>query len=244
MPSRLLVPEVRSLASRAEFEEVYRPPAGRHLRVNFVSSLDGAVEVGGRSGPLGGGPDRDAFVAMRALADVVLVGAGTVRAENYGPVRLDASAQQRRTGRGQPPLPPIAVISQTAALAAGTRLLSESGDGPRPIVLTTARADPGLLAGEADVIVCGEGEVDPVRALAALAEQGLLSVLCEGGPRLARHLLAAGVVDELCLTISPVLVGEGRRSLAELTAGGETRFRLDALVEGDGQLMARYGRIR
>ena len=93
---RRLYPTPGGLTGAAELEDEYLLPAARHVRANFVTSLDGMVELGGRSSPLGGPADREAFMAMRAVADVILVGAGTVRQEKYGPVRLDATVQERR----------------------------------------------------------------------------------------------------------------------------------------------------
>lgn len=238
--SRLLLPEVRDLPDRSAFEVVYLPAGDRHLRVNFVTSVDGAIEVDGTSEALGGPPDKDAFMAMRAVADVILAGAGTVRAEGYGPAKLDAATRQRRTERGQAPLPPVAVVTASGGLARDSRLFTEATHGPRPIVLTTTAAPVAGLEELADVIACGEDQVDLPVALLSLAERGLRWILCEGGPGLAANLMAAGLVDELCVTIAPQLAGGGHRELSSIWSGEPARLHLETLIEGDGMLVARY----
>jgi riboflavin biosynthesis pyrimidine reductase len=239
-PIRQLLPTERRLAGPVELEQAYEHPRPDHLRVNFISSLDGAVEIDGRSGPLGGPADRAAFMALRALADVVMVGAGTARAENYGPVKIDAEAQKRRLERGQAPRPPLAVVTARAALDPAARLFAEEGE---VLIITTQRsADqrPELAAG-AELLPCGESMVELRRAVEALRSRGLRRILCEGGPELMRSLLSAGLVDELCLTISPLMAGPQRRQLSgDAPPPAPERFRLAALLEGDGMLLARY----
>lgn len=240
---RRFFPEPRPLEDRSDLEDAYMHPSERHLRVNFVASLDGAVEVGGRSGPLGGPADRAAFMAMRAVADVVMVGAGTARAENYGPVRLAPEVQERRRSRGQAARPPLAVITARGDLEANARMFEADRD---VILFTTepvaeARAD---LAAVADVVTCGVGAVDVDLVVRGLQERGLGRILCEGGPALTRSLFEAGLVDELCLTLSPVLAGEGHHRLSEAWAGEAGRFALAAVMEGDGMIITRYEVVR
>jgi riboflavin biosynthesis pyrimidine reductase len=242
--ARLLLPEPRTLTDRLAFEEAYRVPDRRHVRVNFVTSLDGVVEVEGRSGQLGGPADRDAFMAMRAVADAVLVGAGTVRAEDYGPIRLDEETRSRRASRGQTPLPALAVVSASGRLDPSARLFSGKEAGSRPIVLTTEAGARPELEGVADVVRCGAEQVDLDRALAALAERGLDRILCEGGPSLAGDLLRAERVDELCLTVSPLLVGSGASLSRICPPGPPLKLEVVSLAEGDGLLLARYRVLR
>jgi riboflavin biosynthesis pyrimidine reductase len=207
---RLLFPEP---AEGVNIEEVYGRdlpvPSGRTMvRVNMVSTLDGATSFGGRSGPLSGPGDKQLFSVLRSLADVILVGAGTARTEHYGPVKLSPEVQQRREKRGQRPVPPIAVVTRSVRLDWGSALFG-SGD-PRPIVVAPVNSSAAALdiAGRsANVFRAGVGGVDLAEALAALAELGMHHVLCEGGPELNTHLVAAGLVDELCLTLSPKLAG-------------------------------------
>jgi riboflavin biosynthesis pyrimidine reductase len=238
-----LLPERGSLDSDS-LERLYAHPESRHLRVNFITSLDGGIEVDGRSGPLGGPPDRAAFMAMRAVADVVMVGARTARAEDYGPVRLGPDRVGRRAARGQGGDPPLAVVTAGADLDTGSRMFA--GDG-RLIVYTTATAVSRrpTLRRVADVVVCGDHIVDLHAVVADLRRRNLGRVLCEGGPSLTRGLFAADLVDELCLTLAPLLVGSAASSLSGAWPGTVPgRFELAGLVEGDGMLMARYRVVR
>lgn len=199
-------------SERANLFEAYSSgfPSGEGaaVRVNMISSLDGATAVGGRSGALGGPSDRLVFSVLRSLADVVLVGSGTARAEGYGPVELPDELRSARQGRGQTPVPPVAVVTQSANLDWGSKLFTARG--PRAIVIapgTTPAAKLAPAARVADVLTAGAGSVDLAAAVQALAERGLRHVLCEGGPMLAASLARAGLVDELCLTLSPKLAG-------------------------------------
>ena len=239
---RQLLPAPRSVDGPEALEGIFSLPAARRVRANFVVSVDGAVELNGRSQSLGGPADRAAFMAMRACADVVLVGAGTVRAENYGPVKLDEPTRHRRVEQGLAALPRLAVVSGKADLDPHARVFS--GDS-KPLLLTTARSASSRpdLADVADVRVCGDEVVELPVALDCLYEGGLIRVLCEGGPTLLSSLLGHGLLDELCLTISPVFAGPGHRPLA---TGGPladaATFELLGLLEADGMLLTRYGR--
>jgi riboflavin biosynthesis pyrimidine reductase len=207
---RLLLPEA---SERVNLFELYsrdvQAPADRpFVRVNMVSTLDGAVAYSGRAGRLGGAGDKLLFSVLRSLADVVLVGAGTARVERYGPPKIPLEAQEIRRGRGQAPLPTIAVVTQSGALDWGSRLFT--GEGPRPIVIAGGSTRAEALADAAavaDVLTAGAGSVDLRAALKALGDRGLSHVLCEGGPTLNTGLAAAQLVDELCLTLSPKLAG-------------------------------------
>jgi riboflavin biosynthesis pyrimidine reductase len=240
-----LFPVCAEISRPPELEEVYELPAGRgHLRVNFVASLDGVVELSGRSHPLGNEGDRNAFMAMRAVADAILVGAGTVRAEKYGPVRLDDEACQRRAARHQPELPRLAIVSARGDLDPQMRVFTGS-DPPLLITSESVLARRPELGDIAEVVACGVADVDLEAARQALWSRGLLRVLCEGGPTLFRSLLINDLVDELCLSLAPVLTGAGHK---HLTGDGPlpelADFRLEGLLESDGVLLGRYGRIR
>jgi riboflavin biosynthesis pyrimidine reductase len=239
---RQLLPEPRPVENDADLESIFATPPGHRLRANFIISVDGAVELDGRSRGLGRPADRAAFMAMRAGADVLLVGAGTVRAEHYGPVKLNEATRQRRIDRGQPPLPRMAVVSGAADLDPNAKIFS--GD-IKPLLLTSAKAADSRpdLAAVAEVTICGDNVVDLGYAFDRLSELGLERVLCEGGPTLLSGLLAHHLVDELCLTISPVLAGSGHRSLTTGHPLVEPAwFELSGLLEGDGMLLTRYGR--
>jgi riboflavin-specific deaminase-like protein len=237
---RRLYPTAADLPDAASLEDEYLVQEDRHVRANFVVSLDGRVEVGGRSSGLGGPADRAAFMTMRAVTDAILVGAGTVRDENYGPVQLDPGATERRLRRRQAGLPVLAIVSNRAELSPSARVFSGSS---RPLLLTsaaagTARAD---LREVAEVLVCGEEQVDLPRALDALNARGLGRVLCEGGPTLLHALLTAHLLDQLCYTSAPVLVGSGRRELlGGVPLPTPIALRLTAILEGDGMILSRY----
>ena len=234
---RLLPGPPGDLDDRA-LAEAYRLPPGRSLRVNFVASLDGAVTVSGRSAGLGSPGDRRLFRALRALADAVLVGSGTATAEGYRPVDADPHVAGLRAELGRPVSAPIAVVTRQASLAPGDRLAV-----PSTILVTCESADPGRRAALADagvdVLVCGEDDVDLPMALDRLAERGLEQVLCEGGPALLSSALIATVVDELDLTVAPVLVGGPDRLLAGALPS-VVRPRLLQVLEEDGVLFTRY----
>ncbi|GER24272.1 hypothetical protein NCCP1664_27670 [Zafaria cholistanensis] len=181
---------------------------GFHVRVNFVASLDGAVTRDGLSDGLNNEDDLIVFSALRRLSDVVLVGAGTVRAQNYRALRLSSESVRWRQEHGFPPHPVLAVVSGDLDLDPGLRIFANPPH--RPLVFTTAAAPAGRaadLADVAEVIRCGEpaGGIDVAAMLGELERRGLRRVLCEGGPRLFTSLLAADRVDELCLTLSPFL---------------------------------------
>lgn len=216
------------------------------LLVNMVASLDGAIAVAGRSGGLGRPADKAVFHALRAVADVVLAGAGTVRAEGYGAAQPTEAQRAARRARGQDEVPPIAIVSRSLELDTGSRVFV--ADGPRPIVITCGSA-PGdrrrALEAHADVIVAGHEEVDLAEALAELGARGASIVTCEGGPSLNGDLVAADLVDEWALTVSPLLVGgrEGRSAVGPAPVSPRG-FALERLLEGDGLLLGRWVRER
>lgn len=189
------------------------------IRVNMITSLDGCAAFHGVAGPLSNECDQNLLLALRGYADVVLVGAGTVRAERYGPVRLtDTQLADRQTRGGAESVPPIAVVTRSGDLPAS--LFAESGR--RPLLVTTAERNAARpdLRRCCDVLVAGETTVDIGAAVAGLRAQGLRRILCEGGPTLLDELTGSGLVDELCLTVSPTLAAEtpSRRPGAPLTA--------------------------
>jgi riboflavin biosynthesis pyrimidine reductase len=223
---------------------LYAYPAGDRpwLRANMVQSVDGAAAVDGRSGGLSGDADKQVFRTLRSLADVVLVGAGTVRDEHYRPAQLSAMQPGLRDGRAA--TPPIAVISGRLDVDLSTSLFTEAPPEARTIVITSQTAPPGRLKqaqGAADVIVAGTGQVDLPAALDALAERGLRRVLTEGGPHLLAQLAAAGRLDELCVTVSPVLgAGDAGRILAGPALPGGLPLSLGHVLEDQGFLLCRY----
>ena len=188
-----------------------RPDGGPWLMAHMVGGLDGCAAIGGRVGDLSTAPDSELFILMRALADVVLVGARTVRMERYGPVRLPAGRVAARRAAGRPGTPPLAVVTRSLDLDWSGRAFAAAPAGSRTLVITSQDADPGRLARAreaADVLLAGPGRVDPGLAMAMLAGRGCRVVLCEGGPTWLGELVAAGLLDELCLTVSPMMGGD------------------------------------
>jgi riboflavin biosynthesis pyrimidine reductase len=187
----------------------YPEPGGRPwLRANMIASADGAAALNGRSGGLSGASDRRVFSVLRSLADVILVGAGTARAERYRPVRLNEAWPRLRVGRA--PTPPLAVVTAGLNLDPDGPLLAAAPGLARTIVLTTQAAPAERVAAagrHADVIMAGREMVSPAEAVAALAERGHLRILVEGGPSLLGQFTADGLLDELSLTYSPMLAG-------------------------------------
>jgi riboflavin biosynthesis pyrimidine reductase len=216
--------------------------AGPHLRLNFVTSPDGAATVAGLSAGLQTAGDNRIFGLLRDLADVVLVGAGTIRDEGYGALAPPAARRERRRSLGRAEVPVLAVVSNRLDLDPGAELF---GLAPvRPVVITHGAAEAGRVAAlreVAEVIVAGAESVDLTTALTGLAERGLPRVLCEGGPSLFGSLLAAGCVDELCLSVTPRLVGAGpRRIVAGPPLAAPVPMRLAGLLAEDGALFCRY----
>lgn len=243
---RRLLPDPAGEVSAAELAEAYAyPPAdatgGSWVRANMVASVDGAATAAGRSGPLSGPADRQVFSLLRALADVVLVGAGTVRAEGYGLVRPRPELAGLRTAAGQPPAAVLAIVSNRLDLDESSPLFTQSH--PRPVVLTSEAAPNArrrAIEQVADVVVAGAAAVDLGRALDALAARGLRRVLCEGGPSLLAGVIAADRLDELCVTISPLMVGGTAPRILSGAAERQRPLRLAHLLEQDGFVFARY----
>jgi riboflavin biosynthesis pyrimidine reductase len=220
-------------------------PAGRPwVLTNMIASVDGAASVDGLSGPLGGPGDRAVFRALRALADVILVGAGTARAEHYRPPKPSLDQQGQRVARGQAPIPRIAVVSGRLALDLSSPLFTESPN--RPYVITGTQPSPKQLARASDVaevIVAGADSVDLTAGLAALGRAGAGVVLCEGGATLSGQLLAGGLIDEACVTIAPLLAGgDAGRIMHGTVLDRPQPMRLDRVLEEDAMLFLRYVR--
>jgi riboflavin biosynthesis pyrimidine reductase len=224
---------------------LYAYPAGHDsfVRGNMVGSLDGAATVDGLSGGLSSPADRRIFWLLRGLADVILVGAGTARAEGYRPTRGADSWAALGLRGGRPSAPPLALVTRSLDLDPAAPLIAQAPADARTIVITcaTSPADRrAALAAVADVIVAGDDSVDLKAALSALAGRGLARVLCEGGPRLLSDVIGGGLLDELCLTLAPVLAGPGP---VRVLGGGPIparRLSLAHLLQEDGALFARY----
>ncbi|MBY8878503.1 pyrimidine reductase family protein [Actinacidiphila acidipaludis] len=237
------------LSTPLELADVYAYPpraAGPYLRANMVASLDGAARAEGRSAPLSSDADMRIFGTLRALADVVLVGAETVRQEGYRPARARAAFAARRAADGQQPAAVIAVISRSLELDLTAPLFT--GPLVPTLVLTGAGAKDedvaAVHAAGARVVVAGEGDgVDPARAVRELTALGLTRMLHEGGPRVLAQFAAADVIDELCLTLAPLLAGgEAPRIMNGPGVVPLSRFAPLSVLEEDGFLFTRYVR--
>jgi riboflavin biosynthesis pyrimidine reductase len=219
-----------------------------HLRVNFVTSVDGAVEVEGFSaGLFSCGLSREADLAvfglLRMLCDALVVGAGTLRHEGYRSIRLDERRRDWRRAHGLAEYPTLVVVSSALDLSPGNAALAEAP--VRPIVLTHQDAPPdrrAALEPVADVLAVGDGQVDLAAAAGRLAERGLRQLLSEGGPHLFGALTAAGLVDEVCLTVSPLLAGPGADRIIAGLGGRPRRFALRHVLAEDDVLLLRYTR--
>lgn len=208
----------------------------------MISSLDGAAEVDGRSGGLGGPSDKAVFGSMRAMADVILAGASTVRTENYGPIPVRAATERQQ--RGQHPSARLAVLSRSLNFSADSRLLTEPGH-QEPLIYTTARptADQQRLLEGAELVVLED--TGPLAVLADLRERGAEVVVLEGGPMVNAQFLEADAVDEINLSLAPwAAAGDAIR-----IAHGEARiapraFSLERVWMGDGIVFTRHVRDR
>jgi len=239
-----LYPTAPSALSSEDLAELYGYPSEHPwLRANFVSSLDGAAQGSDhKSGTLSGRTDQQVFTLLRSLCDLVLVGAGTTRVEGYQPVRPEELRTELRTRLGLTPVPTLAVVSRSLDL---DPVLVRGGIAST-VVITTESSPLDVrrrIAEVASVIVAGEVDVDLRHAVEELSGLGFQRMLCEGGPSLMRDLLAAEVVDELCLTIEPLLVAGSR---LRITDGGALEppqgMVLRHLLEADSVLFARYTR--
>ncbi|MBO1750531.1 dihydrofolate reductase family protein [Actinotalea sp. BY-33] len=234
--SREILPD----PAEVELTALYGAPAGGLARANMIATVDGATAgPDGRSGSINGPADLRVFTTLRALADVVLVGAGTARTEGYGAPRTPLPLRSGRRARGQRDHPDLALVTRSGLLPA--ELLVED---PAPWVFTTGRA-PGLdelrRALPAERLHVHDDEVDLGEALRTLRAAGRTSVLAEGGPALLGALVRRGLVGELCLTTSPVLVGS---PVGILGPGSELApprpGALAHLLHAEGVLLARW----
>ncbi len=225
---RVLLHEDADWAGRtvgeADLPVLYATPDRPWLRANMVTTLDGAATgPDGRSGSINNDVDHAVFRTVRALADAVVVGAGTARAEGYRPVDT-----------------PIVVVSRSGEVPAALR-----GADAGQVLLATTASSPGReeatrLLGADHVLVVGGSEVDPVGLVEQLRERGLRQLLTEGGPGLLADLLAAGVVDEVCLTTVPRVLGGGHRRMTQGAADLDVPLRPTLLLEHDGTLLGRW----
>lgn len=233
--------EVTELDGQA-LERLYDYPRANWLVVNFVASVDGAVAVNGRAGSLSDGPDKQVLRLGSDLADVLLVGATTAMVEEFRGVHPDELTAQRRRQHGLAAVPPTAVVTSGRSLPPDAPVITEAR--VPSIVITTESAPEKHRAAwteaGARVIVAGRGTVDLTAAVRELAGMGLGRIDCEGGPHLFGSLLAEGLVDELRVTASPVLVSG---SASRIVKGAEIEpvaLELASVVAESDTLLMRY----
>lgn len=207
---------------------------------NMVASVDGATAVEGGSSALNDEDDAALFAALRAVPDVILVGAGTVRAENYGPVTLDERRRARRVERGLDAVPRLAIATRTLSLEPDMRVFD---DAERKPMLIVGDDVPGERLEEfsdrADIVQLPD--LDAASIIACLGDPDV--VLCEGGPSLNGQLIAAGFIDEMNLTLSPlVAVGQSDRIAHGDELHPPADMKLDRALGGDRALFLRYVR--
>ncbi len=221
----------------------YPRTEGPTLRVNFVTSVDGAVSLAGYSEGLSGPGDKKVFGTLRMVCDALVVAAGTVRTEGYNALRLDERRRAWRAERGLAPYPVMVVVSGSLDLDPAQAVFA---DAPvRPLVVTRAAAPADRRAAierVAEVVTVGDEEVDLAAMLRELHARGATQVLSEGGPYLFGSLTAAGLVDELCLTVSPLLAGPGAGRITAGPPGPPQSMDLRHILAADGQLLLRYAR--
>jgi riboflavin biosynthesis pyrimidine reductase len=217
------------------------------LLLNMVSTVDGRATLGGRSGPISDRADRELFHSLRSAVDGVLVGAGTVRMERYGRIIRDESVRRLRRERGLAEEPLACIVSGRLALDADIPLLADPA--ARVVIVTSSEASLPAAAAQIDYVRARRaGRLDLAAALAELrARFGLQVLLCEGGPHLALELIAAGLLDELFLSLSPRLAGgeaasgEALRILAGPELEPPSELALLGVLECHSHLFLRYG---
>jgi riboflavin biosynthesis pyrimidine reductase len=229
----------------ADLANLYAYPQHPVLRAIMVTSADGAATLDGASAGLSSDADRHVFALNRTLADVILVGSGTARAEHYAPVRVRELWRHLREGRT--PTPPIAIITGRLDLDPASPLFTGAPPHARTIIITTAQAAAGAGAAlseviaPGDIVVAGDTAVDLAAAVDALRGRGYQHILAEGGPSILGELVGAGLLDELCLTIGPLLAGPGAPRIVTGSPAAQAQpMTLTHVLDDSGFLLCRY----
>lgn len=219
----------------------------RWVMVNMVSSLDGATALQGGATALTDPDDQRLFAALRSISDAIVVGAATVRAEDYGPVKIDPEVVRWRNESRRPERPRLAVLTRNLDLDPESRLFSDPANPPLIYTGSTAPSDRRrVLEGKAEIVVGPGPLVDPSFVMEDLVGRGSRYLLCEGGPTINGQLLEADVVDELNIAMAPVAVGGNAARLAHSVSEiyPPLEFGLDRVLAGDRMLFFRYLRSR
>jgi riboflavin-specific deaminase-like protein len=224
--------------------EAYRPweePREERplVAMNFVATIDGRATIEGRSGPIGSDTDTAMLVGLRMRCDALMVGAGTMRVEQYGRLVSKDETRERRRAAGLPPEPLMVLVSGRLDLPWEAPLFTEGGE---VLIFTSSEAEPPRTESTVEV-VRHEGAVNLTEALRYLRrERGVRALLSEGGPHLHQQMQADGLVNDLFLTIAPKLSGGEAPRILEGPLPGVAELQLAWLLEDDGELFARYRR--
>lgn len=244
---RQLLPEpledVDPEAVHAAIERV--PPEDRpYVLVDMISSVDGGTAIDGVSGALGGEGDRQVFRALRTVPDVILVAARTANAENYRTPQVSEATRAARLERGQAATPRLAVVTGELSVDLSLPMFTEPGD-TRPMVITSESAPVNRrdeVEAVAEILVAGEDRVDLPEAMHQLRRRGAGIVLCEGGPSMNGGMVGHDLVDEWCLSFSPVLAGGDSHRIVNTAPPAVRPLDLQHVFEHEGMLFLRYVR--
>lgn len=248
----MLIPPQSGSMSPSGVADAFEWPVGEQpwVRGVMVATADGAARgPSGLSGGISSASDRLVFATIRGMADVILVGSGTVRQEGYGPRnKARPELADRRAALGQSPISRIAIVTASGNLDETSPLFTESSEPPILLVTSSMPDDRrAALAPVAEIIEAGVDRVETGRAIAALAEMGMTRIACEGGPTLLGQLAAEGNLDELCLTVTPLLSGGvyadhpvPRILDGSALADSPQPIRLKHVIESDGTLFLSY----
>lgn len=248
---QFLWPDHRGSLSPAGVADAFTWP--RHdepyVRAVMVSTADGAAKSPkGLSGGISSAADRLVFATIRGLSDVILVGAETVRSEGYGPPKARPELADRRAAAGQAPTPRVAIVTRSADLDPTSSLFTDSTEPPLIFTPSDLPAERrAALEPVAEIVHVGETSCEPAEVIAELGRRGLNRVACEGGPSVLGQFMAGRLVDEICLTITPLAYGGtgGEDPVSRIIAGpgltdAPRPMRLAHVMESDGTLFLRY----
>ncbi|MFI6870875.1 pyrimidine reductase family protein [Nocardia sp. NPDC050406] len=228
-----------------ELAALYEYPANSEpwVRANFVVSIDGAISTNGSSVGLTTPLDQKVLKLLRDLSDVVLVGANTIRVEDYIGIKVSEAGSRRRTNRGLSPVPPLAVVSGRADIDPQSRLLTNTT--VPPIILTTSTAPTvakrNLTTAGAQVIELGPGPIETTAIIDTLSSLGMTKILCEGGPNLTGQLVADHLLNEMCVTTAPTMICGNAQRITHLDRHANLKMRCKHIIfDPDGAQLARW----
>ncbi len=240
---RRLIPEPGSASLESElglYRPFDQPPGSRpHVAVNMISTLDGRASIEGRSKELGSEADSEHLLGLRTRFDAVMVGGGTMRSERYGRIVRQPEFHRQRLAAGLAAEPLAVIISGNLDLPFDAPLFT---DGHGKVLIFTRKKKAPETSTPVELVTREEG-IEMTEVMAHLRHrEGVRALLCEGGPHLFGQLLAAGLVDDLFLTITPVATGGEAPRILEGELPSRAGFKLDRLLEAEGDLFARYRR--